>query len=63
MTVADMPDPEGIYSSLLGSTNTNTCYVNVPNVWDGNGALIMLTEYQEKLQHNSIVTVNVYMKM
>ena len=52
MTVADMPDPEGIYSSLLGSTNTNTCYVNVPNVRDGNGALIMPTEYQEKLQHN-----------
>jgi hypothetical protein len=62
MTVADMPDPEGIYSSLLGA-HANTCLLDIPNVRDGNGKLISPSEYEENLEPGAVVMVSVYMKM
>ena len=62
MTVANMPDPEGIYSSLL-SAHTNKCLLDIPNVRDGNGKLINPMEYRENLKPGAVVMVNVYMKM
>ena len=63
MTVTDMPDPDSIYSSLLGTGSMSKCIVDIPNVRDGNGAIIKPTEYDTKLQSGTIVMVNVYMKM
>ena len=62
MTVADMPDPKGIYSSLLGA-HTNKCLLDIPNVRDGNSKLINPMEYKENLEPSAVVMVNVYMKM
>ena len=61
--VANMPDPKGVYSSLLGSSNMSKCYLNILNMRDGNGTLINPMEYNKKLPPNTIVMVNVYMKM
>jgi hypothetical protein len=61
MTVA-MPDPEDIYSSLLGA-HTNTCLLDIPNVRDGNGKLISPSEYEENPKPGTVVMVNMYMKM
>ena len=62
-TVADMPDPDGIYASLLGSANMNKCHLDISNVRDGNRTLITLMEYEKKLPPGTVVMVNVYMKM
>lgn len=58
-----MPDPEGIYSAALGAADVSNSSINVPNVRDGNGALIMPHEYEQKLETGSIVMVNVYLKL
>ena len=63
MTLADMPDLDGVYSLILGTTDANKCLVDIPNIHDGNGALIMPGEYNKKLHHGMVVMVNVYMKM
>ena len=58
-----MPDPDGVYSSLLGTANMNKCHVNIPNIWDGNGTLIPPAEYDNKLESGMVVMVNIYMKL
>ena len=63
MTLADMPDLDGVYSLILETTDANKCLVDIPNIHDGNGALIMPGEYNKKLHHGMVVMVNVYMKM
>ena len=62
-TIADMPDPEGLYSSTLGLADFSKSSINVPNVRDGNGAIIRPEEYAQKLDSGMIVMVNVYMKL
>jgi hypothetical protein len=58
-----MPDPEGIYSAALGVADLSHSSIDVPNVRDGNGALIKPDEYEQKLETGSVVMVNVYLKM
>ena len=62
-TIADLPDPEGIYSVALGAADISNSSINVPNMRDGNGALIMPDEYEQKLDMGSIIMVNVYLKL
>ena len=62
-TIANMPDPEGIYSAALGAAEVSKSSIDIPNVCDGNGALITPDEYEQKLETGSIVMVNVYLKM
>jgi len=62
-TIADLPDPEGIYSAALGAADVSNSSINVPNVRDSNGALIMPDEYEQKLDTGSIIMVNVYLKL
>ena len=38
-TIADMPDPDGIYSSTLGATDVSKSFIDTPNIRDGNGVL------------------------
>jgi hypothetical protein len=62
-TIADMPDLEGIYSAALGAADVSNSSINVLNVRDGNSALIMPHEYEQKLETGSIIMVNVYLKL
>jgi hypothetical protein len=62
-TIVNMPDPEGIYSAALGAADVSKSSIDIPNVHDGNGALIMPDEYEQKLETGSIFMVNVYLKM
>jgi len=58
-----MPDPEGIYSAALGVVDVSKSSIDILNMHDGNGALIMPNEYEQKLEMGSIIMVNVYLKM
>jgi hypothetical protein len=62
-TIADMPDPNGVYSSTLGHADLSKSWVEVPNVRDGNGTLIRPEEYDDKLTTGTIVMANVYMRL
>jgi hypothetical protein len=62
-TIADMPDPEGVYSSALGLADFSKSFIECPNVRDGNGTLIYPDEYGHKLKSGDIVMINVYMKL
>ena len=61
--IADMPDPDGIYSSTLGVADVSKSFIDVPNVRDGNGTLITPDEYERKLDDGTVVMVNVYLKL
>ena len=63
MTIRSMPDPDDIYSSTLGAADVSNSTVHVPNVRDGDGNIIPPDEYEKKLEHGSIVTMNVYFKL
>jgi hypothetical protein len=62
-TIRDMPDPGNVYKSTLGHADLSKSWLDIPNVRDGNGALITPEEYDEKLTAGTIVMVNVYMKL
>jgi hypothetical protein len=62
-TIRNMPDPEGVYRTTLGHADLSKSWVDMPNVRDGNGALIKPEDYNEKLTNGAIVMVNVYMKL
>jgi hypothetical protein len=58
-----MPDPDGIYSSTLGTANVSRCFIAMPNIRDGNGALIRPDKYEHKMRTGDIVIVNAYLKL
>ena len=58
-----MPDPEDIYSSALGASDTSQSFVHIPNVQDGDGNIILPQDYDLKLRDNAIVMMNVYLKL
>jgi hypothetical protein len=58
-----MPDPEDIYSTILGGADVSNSSVNIPNIRNGNGDIISPTDYEKKLEDSSIVMVNVYLKL
>ena len=60
--ISDMPDPDSIYSSTLGDTNISKSFINMPNICDGNGALIRPDKYAQKMQMGDIV-INSYLKL
>jgi hypothetical protein len=62
-TIHDMPDPEGVYKTALGHADLSKSWLDIPNVRDGNGALIKPEDYDDKLTAGTIVMVNVYMKL
>jgi hypothetical protein len=62
-TILDMPDPQGVYRTALGHADLSKSWLDIPNVQDGNGALIEPAEYDDKLTAGTIVMVNVYMKL
>jgi len=62
-TIRDMPDPGNVYKTTLGHADLSKSWLDIPNVRDGNGALITPEEYDEKLTAGTIVMVNVYMKL
>jgi hypothetical protein len=47
----------------VGAADVSNSMIDIPNVRDGNGALINPEEYEQKLQTGSVVMVNVYLKM
>ena len=53
-------DPDDLFTTN-GTSDDHVLIV--PNVRDSDGFLIMPDEYRERLQHNSIVLLNVYFKM
>lgn len=63
LNIRDFPDPEELYSSILGAADVSNSVVHIPNIRDGNGNLITPDQYETKIQHNSIVMVNVYLKL
>lgn len=52
--ISDMPDHDGIYSSTLGTANVSKCFIAMPNIRDGNGALIRPDEYEHKMRTGDI---------
>jgi hypothetical protein len=62
-TILDMPDPQGVYRTALSHADLSKLWLDIPNVWDGNGTLIKPVEYNDKLTAGTIVMVNVYMKL
>jgi hypothetical protein len=63
LDVKSMPDPEEIFSSILGAADTSQSYVNIPNIRDSDGNIILPYDYEKKLHDGSIVMVNVYLKL
>ena len=63
INVRDMPDPHDIYSAALGASDTSQSFVHIPNVRDGDGDIILPQDYKLKLKDNTIVMVNVYLKL
>jgi hypothetical protein len=58
-----MPDPEDIYSTILGNADVSNSTVHIPNIRDGNGDIITPAEYEKRLVDGSIVMINVYLKL
>jgi hypothetical protein len=58
-----MPDPEDIYSTILGVTDISNSSVCIPNIRNGNGDIISPAEYEKKIEDGSIVMVNVFLKL
>lgn len=63
LNIRNFPDPERLYSSILGAADVSNSVIHIPNIRDGNGNLITPDQYETKLQHDSIVMVNVYLKV
>ena len=63
INVRSMPDPEDVYSCTLGASDTSQSTVHIPNIRDGDGNIILPQDYESKLQDQSIVIVNVYLKL
>jgi hypothetical protein len=63
----DMPDPSHLYPTVFKKTYLNTTwedhFINLPNIRNNDGQLIMLHEYRSKLKDGSVVMVNVYLKL
>lgn len=57
-----MPDPEDIFSGALGAADTSQSFVHIPNIRDGDGALILPQNYRD-ITDRSIVMVNIYLKL
>ena len=58
-----MPDPQNRFSNLLADRDFTNVKIIVPDVRDGNGALIHPGEYAQKLKTGMVVTVDVVLKM
>ena len=58
-----MPDPNSIYSTMLGHADLSKSWVDILNVRDGNGTLIRPEEYDDKLTTGTIVMANIYMQL
>ena len=62
-----MSDPQEIYPHIFKMTQFEDSWeniiLNVPNVQDGDGRLIMPHEYRSTLKNESIVMVNVSLKL
>jgi hypothetical protein len=63
LTISDMPDPKGIYASVIGNADFSKTYVDIPDVCDGHGVLITPADYEKKLYSGMIVMVNVLLKL
>src|SRR5882762_5108978 len=65
--IKNMHDPRQIYSDIFKGTSLEGTWrdsvINVPNIRDGDGRLIMPHEYRKKLKDGFFVMVNTYMKM
>lgn len=61
--ISDLPDPDGVYASIIKVHNVGQSYIHMPNIRDKNGTLIKPTEYEQKLQPGTIVAVRVYLKL
>ena len=62
-SIRSMPDPEDIYSSILGAADVSNSFIHVPNIHDGDGNLIPPDQYQTKMHDGSIIMVNVFLKL
>jgi hypothetical protein len=65
--IMEMPDPQRIYPSVFHYTSFKTTwrktYVTVPNIRDHDGDVIMPYQYRSRLKDQSVVIVNVYLKL
>jgi len=60
--LADLADPEGRYSKLGANVRKDTKII-VPDIRDGNGALIHPQQYTSQLEHGTKVVVEVMLKL
>ena len=62
-----LSDPREIYPTVFKNTpfedSWGNIILNLPNIRDGNGRLVMPHEYRSTLKNDSIVMVNVYLKL
>jgi hypothetical protein len=62
-----MPDPGDVYPYIFNTTEFRETWkdllVNVPNVRDGDGRLILPHEYRSKLEDETVVVVNSYLTL
>ena len=61
--IRSMPDPEDVFSCTLGAADTSQSFVHIPNIRDNERNLILPQDYETKLHDDSIVLVNVYLKL
>lgn len=61
--VRSMPDPEDIYSTTLGASDTSQSFVHIPDIRNGDGETIQPQQYEMKLHDGDIVMVNVYLRL
>lgn len=63
LNVRSMPDPFEIYDLAFGASDTSQSFVYVPDIRDGDGELIPPQLYETKLHDQSIVIINVFLKL
>lgn len=61
--ITDMPDPDGMYLSVIRKADFSKTYVEAPNIHNGDSVLITPAEYQSKLESRTIVMVTGHMKL
>ena len=63
LNIRSMPDPFEAYDLALGASDTSQSFVHVPDIRDGDGELIPPQSYEAKLHDQTIVIVNVFLKV
>ena len=65
--ISYMRDPHGLLSSPSLPSDTDIFsskyFINIPNIRDAEGDIIMPDEYKKILKNGSIVVVNVFLKL